>query len=279
MAVETQNFFDYVFNGLPFEPLSSLLIFLLSLARILPIVAITPFFGSKAIPAPVRMALAICLGVILFPHLLLTVHTHLEIGYAFAILFLKEAFIGLIFAFFASVPFWVAKSSGIVIDFMRGASSMIGQDPTMKNQVSTIGILYNQITIVLFFSIGGAAIFLNILMSSYVILPPDKLLSPIFFAKGFPFWNQMLHMAAHIMAMALQLAAPAIVGSLMAEVFLGIANRLAPQVQIAFLGISIRSMLAIALLFAGWVIILNQIGKESLLWLEKLQKTAQLLKY
>lgn len=273
------NYFDYVFTGSGFDPLSALVLFLLSLARILPIVAITPFFGSKAIPAPVRMGLAICLAVILFPHLLLSTKTHLAIDFLFAGLFLKELFIGFIFAFLASVPFWVAQSSGIVIDFMRGASSMIGQDPTMKNQVSTIGILYNQITIVLFFGVGGGALFINTLMSSYLILPPDHFLSPIFFAKGFPFWNQMIHMAAHIVSMALQLAAPAIVGSLMAEVFLGIANRLAPQVQIAFLGISIRSMLAIALLFAGWVIILNQISKESLLWLDRLQKTSQLLRY
>jgi type III secretion protein SpaR/YscT/HrcT len=279
MADVTQNFFDYVFGLSSFNPLSSLNLFLLSLARILPIVAITPFFGSKAIPAPVRMGFAICLAVVIFPHLLLTTKTVLEINFSFAGLFVKEVFIGLIFAFLASIPFWVAQSSGIVIDFMRGASSMIGQDPTMKNQVSTIGILYNQITIVIFFSLGGGALFLNTLMSSYLILPPDKILSPIFFAKGFPFWNQMIHMVAHIMAMALQLAAPAIVGSLMAEVFLGIANRLAPQVQIAFLGISIRSILAIALLFVGWLVILNQIGKETQLWLEKLQSVAHLLKY
>lgn len=274
----TMNYFDYVFNGSGFDPLSTLALFLLTLARILPIVAITPFFGSKVVPAPAKMAIVICLAIMILPHLILTSHQHLEINFLYAAYFVKELFIGLIIAFLATIPFWIAQSSGIVIDFMRGASSMIGQDPTMKNQVSTIGILYNQITIVIFFGIGGAAIFINTLMTSYLILPPDSFMSPIFFAKGFPFWNQMIHIAAHIMAMSLQLAAPAIVGSLMAEVFLGIANRLAPQVQIAFLGISIRSILAIALLFAGWMVILNQIGKETLLWLDQLQKTTYYFK-
>lgn len=253
-------------------------LFLLCLARVLPIVAITPFFGSKSIPNPAKMAIAICVATVVLPHLATTSKLYPVMNWTYAGLFIKEIFIGTIIAYIATIPFWVAQSSGIVIDFMRGASSMIGQDPTMRNQVSSLGILYNQMTIVLFYSIGGATIFLSTLLNSYIILPPDTWIHPIFFAKNFPFWKQVITLASHIMAMALQLAAPAIVGGLMAEVFLGIANRMAPQVQIAFLGISIRSMLAIALLCAGWVVVLNQISAETLNWLEMLRKTTYMLR-
>ncbi len=58
----------------------------------------------------------------------------------------------------------------------------------------------------------------------------------------------------------------------MAEMFLGIANRLAPQVQIAFLGMSLKSLVGIALLWAAWFFILQQLGKQSLQWVQKLNR-------
>jgi type III secretion protein T len=57
--------------------------------------------------------------------------------------------------------------------------------------------------------------------------------------------------------LSLKLAAPALVAILMAEMFLGIANRLAPQVQIAFLGMPLKSFLGLLLLFFGWFAILG----------------------
>lgn len=54
----------------------------------------------------------------------------------------------------------------------------------------------------------------------------------------------------------------------MAEIFLGIANRLAPRVQIAFLGMSLKSLLGLALLFVAWFFILKQLVKQTELWLK-----------
>lgn len=61
----------------------------------------------------------------------------------------------------------------------------------------------------------------------------------------------------------MKLAAPAIIAILMAEMFLGIANRLAPQVQIAFLGMPLKSFLGLLLLFVGWFAILGDMKELS----------------
>lgn len=76
----------------------------------------------------------------------------------------------------------------------------------------------------------------------------------------------------HVMSMAIQLAAPSIVGILMAEMFLGIANRLAPQVQIVFLGIPLKSWLGIFCLSVAWYFIIQQLGKESLNWIKMIDQ-------
>ncbi len=45
-------------------------VLLLSLARILPIVAFCPFFGAKLMQRPAKVALALCLLSISFPYIL-----------------------------------------------------------------------------------------------------------------------------------------------------------------------------------------------------------------
>ena len=57
----------------------------------------------------------------------------------------------------------------------------------------------------------------------------------------------------------------------MAEMFLGIANRLAPQVQIVFLGISLKSWIGLGMLALAWYYIIQQFSKESEIWLNTIE--------
>ena len=166
---------------------------------------------------------------------------------------------------------------GVLIDFLRGSSSLMVTDPFMQTQISPIGLLYNYVLIALFFQIGGPFIFLEGFLQSYAIIPADAFLSPTLFTLAQPFWQTLMSLVTKFTALSIQLAAPPLVAILMAEMFLGIANRLAPQVQIAFLGMSIKSLLGIALLFAGWFFILQQTANQALLWLQEMSRLLQYL--
>jgi type III secretory pathway component EscT len=158
---------------------------------------------------------------------------------------------------------------------MRGSSALGVTDPTMQTQVTPIGLLYNYVLIVLFFQLDGPFIFLDGVLQSYNAVPADGLFSSAFFTLRLPFWQSITGILTKLTALSIQLAAPALLSILMAEMFLGIANRLAPQVQIAFLGMSIKSLLGIGLLWAGWFFILQQVGKQALLWLQNLSHLLQ----
>ena len=95
------------------------------------------------------------------------------------------------------------------------------------------------------------------------------------FSLKVSFWKVIIGLLAHVLSLAIQLGAPSIIGILMAEMFLGIANRLAPRVQIVFLGISLKSFVGLALLAAAWFFILKQLGKESLSWIKVMYRTVQ----
>jgi len=247
-------------------------LFFLIIMRIAPSLVLAPFFGAKLAPGIARMGLAICVATIFLPFI--SIKTTAPVGFSNAYIFyaLKEILVGLILGFFITVPFYMVQTAGTIIDYLRGASIMQAQDPSMQTQTSPIGILFNYILIVIFFQIDGPFLFFDALMKSYELIPPDKLINPAFLSIKSGFWKITFDLVNQIVTIAIQLAAPALVAILMAEMFLGIANRLAPQVQIAFLGMSIKSLLGLGLLFAAWYFILKQFTKQGYNWLELLNK-------
>lgn len=270
---------DYLFNLPNISWMGLITLFLLLLMRLAPIVALAPFLGAKLAPAPVKMGLAICLAVIVMPIVAPHVETPLGFSNAFIGYTIKELLIGIILGFIVSIPFYMVQSSGILIDYLRGASIMQSQDPTMQNQASPIGILYNYVLIVMFFQISGPFLFFDAIVKSYELIPPDNYLNPIFFNIKNPFWKDAQDLVNQVVTIGIQLAAPSLVAILMAEMFLGIANRLAPQVQIAFLGMSLKSLLGLMLLWAAWYFILKQFTSHAESWMRYLDQVIHYLTY
>jgi type III secretion protein T len=262
-------FFSKIFE---LNPLSLLSIFFLGLMRFAPIVSLAPFLGNKA-PSTVKMGLLICLTVVFLPQMIMTSHTMIGFSFEYIVLCSKELLIGFALAFFITIPFYIAETAGVNIDFLRGSSALQVTDPFMQTPSSSIGIMYNYIMIVIFYQIDGIFYFFNALLDFYTVIPIDKMLPYQFFTFTHAFWQSVWSLAGKIISIGIQLSAPSIIAILMTEMFLGIANRLAPQVQIAFLGMSLKSLLGLAVLCAAWFFILQQMSIQSLGYLKDLETT------
>lgn len=247
-------------------------VLLLTFIRFAPIVSIAPFLGAKIIPGSARVALALSLSFVFLPTVLFyTQMAHISDS-LFIVCAAKEFFIGFMLAFISSAPFFVVQSSGILIDYLRGSSMMMAQDPTIQAQSSPIGIMFNNYLIVLFYALDGPLLFFDAVSSSFELFPVDQMISPLFFNLDNPFWKTAAALTSRIFNLSIELAAPPLLAILMAEMFLGIANRLAPQVQIAFLGMSLKSLLGLILLWAGWFFMLKQMSSMSIDWIHTLQQ-------
>ena len=253
------------------EPLALLTAFLLGLMRIAPIVSVVPFLGAK-LPGAAKMGLVIAIVALFLPHILTMSKQNLTFDATFIALAIKELFMGILLGFLATIPFYIATSSGVLVDFLRGSSALQVGDPTMQTQSSSIGVLYNQILIVFFFQVDGPFLFFDAILQSYTFVPIDKFLPASFFNLHLPFWKLIVELLTKVTALSIQFAAPPILAILMAEMFLGIANRLAAQVQIAFLGMALKSIFGLGLLWAGWSFILQQMVKGALVWFHDLIK-------
>jgi type III secretion protein SpaR/YscT/HrcT len=228
-----------------------LLMYLLVYARMATIVAITPFFAAKLVPGPVKVILALAFAAILFPQYL-NRPIHLEWGWSLMGLLVKEVLVGAVLGFLAGIPFQIAQSAGVIIDHQREASSLQVMDPTIGEQTSPLGILYNNVLLALFFTFQGPFLFLNAVATSFQILPPDETLPMAVIQAHGATWTFFMGLTNFTLAMSTQLAGPALVSLLLADLFLGIANRLAPQVQISFLGMGLKSLFGLGALFLAW---------------------------
>ncbi len=250
-------------------PLSLLFLFM---ARFLPIVAQAPFFGAKVLPHPVKITFTLCMFIIFLPHLLAVTTAPLTFNPMLVFLLFKEFFIGLLMGYIISMPFAVVQSAGIFIDHQRGGASLMVNDPTIQNQSSPLGTLFNYVLIYMFFAIDGPFMVLDSISQSYSIIPPNEFFNPQFFNKDTPFWTMQIQLFNKVMVLSIQLATPALLAILMTDVFLGIANRLAPQVQITFLGMPLKSLLALVIVCLGFTVFNGEVIKQTTQWITQLNQ-------
>jgi len=274
----TDNYLSLILSLPHLNPMTVLAVFFLTLARLLPILTLVPFLGSQNVPMTIRVMFGVALTAIFLPQNLMLVHQEIPFAMPFVGFCIKELLVGTILAFLASIPFYIAQMSGSLIDFQRGAASLQITDPTTRTQTGPIGILYNLVLIALFFSLGGPLYFLDGVGTSYQMIPVDGFLNATFFNAHNPFWKTIFQALSMMFTLCIQLAAPSLISILFMDMFLGIANRLAPQVQVVFLGIPLKSWVGIALLAASWNLIIQVMSKETMQWFKTVNHLIHYLK-
>lgn len=214
--------------------------------RILAMFIALPLFNAQLIPGMLRIAVAGALGLVMVPALAPTV------GAAAAtldpamllLLMLKEAFIGFVIGYLAAMPFWIFEAVGFLIDNQRGASIAATLNPLTGNDSSPLGILFNQAFIVFFLVSGGLTLLLGTLYDSFALWGALQW-TPELRPESVPV---MLDQLGRLVRMAMLLAAPALVAMFLAEFGLALVSRFAPQLQVFFMAMPIKSALAMLVL-------------------------------
>jgi len=156
----------------------------------------------------------------------------------------KEAVIGLLIGFAAAAPFWIAENVGNFIDNQRGATMGEVYSPLSGTQVSTMGIFFTQLVSTVFVVSGAFLLLLGALYASYSIWP--------MFADGITFQTHApaaaLAQLDGLLRQTVVISAPVIILMFLATVGLGFVNRTAPQLNVFFLSMPVKSALGIAML-------------------------------
>ncbi len=212
--------------------------------RILAMFLVLPLFNTQLVPGLARFAIAGALGLVMVPALQPQV-TAADWGTAQVIgTIVKEAFIGFVIGYLAAIPFWIFEAVGFLVDNQRGASIASTLNPLTGNDSSPLGLMFNQAFIVFFLLTGGFSLLLSTLYDSFALWSITDWL-PVLQPDSTPV---MLAQLDRLVRMAVLLAAPVLVAMFLAEIGLALVSRFAPQLQVFFMAMPIKSALAMLVL-------------------------------
>ncbi|AVO50575.1 EscT/YscT/HrcT family type III secretion system export apparatus protein [Melaminivora suipulveris] len=212
--------------------------------RILAMFLVLPLFNSQLIPGLVRFAIAAALGVVMVPALQGQVAARDWGAATLLATITKEAFIGFVIGYLAAIPFWIFEAVGFLVDNQRGASIASTLNPLTGNDSSPLGLMFNQAFIVFFLLTGGFSLLLGTLYDSFALWSITDWL-PVLQPDSTPV---MLAQLDRLVRMAVLLAAPVLVAMFLAEIGLALVSRFAPQLQVFFMAMPIKSALAMLVL-------------------------------
>ena len=220
----------------------------LAMARVGGAFAICPALTESMIPGVARRAAVLGFSCLAIPFIKTGMPPGEPNYWMFGLLAFKEAVIGFLIGFFAAIPFWIAENVGNFIDNQRGATMGEVYSPLNGSQVSTTGIFFTQIVSTVFFVSGAILLVLGALYKSYAVWPvfPADAGGFIAFAPNAPV--QMLGALDGMLKTTVVISAPVIIVMFLATIGLGLVNRTAPQLNVFFLSMPVKSALGVAML-------------------------------
>ncbi|MFP6560936.1 type III secretion system export apparatus subunit SctT [Paraburkholderia sp. B3] len=161
---------------------------------------------------------------------------------------LREALIGLVIGFSASVVFWVAEGAGTYVDDLTGYNNVQLTNPTRPETTTFISTLLGQVAITAFWALGGMTFLLGAVYESYHWWPLS--------AHGPNMANVIeafvIQQTDSLMQSIAKLAAPMVLLLLLVDFSFGFAARSASKLDLMTLSQPVKGALA-ALMLALFV--------------------------
>ena len=219
----------------------------LTLPRILAAFVILPLMTKNSVPPLVRNSFCVSLAIVAYPIAVTAAPLATVPQALWALVIIKEIFIGAALGFCFSTIFWAIGAAGNVMDVKIGSSMASIVDPIAGFQTSPTGVFLSQLASWLFMTSGAFTLFLDLLLSSYKVWPVTQMM-PHLQASGMDFFIGQFNF---FMTAVLVISAPALIVTSLADVALGLVNRYAQQLNVFALALPIKAWLN------TWVLMLS----------------------
>ncbi|WP_096968706.1 type III secretion system export apparatus subunit SctT [Escherichia coli] len=223
-----------------FENIHVFILFLISVfVRLAPLFFFLPFFNNGVITGAIRFPLIFLVagGFLTSGNINVDGFNVDEIYFYL----LKEVIIGLLLSFTLSLPFFIFHAIGSIIDNQRGATLSSSIDPANGVDTSELAKYLNLFSAAIFIYCGGMHFVLDSVRLSYEMCP---LFSHCIFSV-----SNTLDFLTLLVTQAVILASPIMIVLLLSEVLLGVLSRFAPQMNAFSVSLTIKSMLAMFIVF------------------------------
>jgi flagellar biosynthetic protein FliR len=222
------------------------------LVRVATFVYIAPFFGMNNTPNRVKIGFSALLAIVLFQ----TIQPKEVLEYSgvigFAIIVLKEGITGLLIGYAANICNSIIVFSGKVIDMEIGLAMANMYDPTTKAQSGLTGTMYNYFIMMLLIVTNMHHYILRALVDTYQIIPVNGAVFDWEHLMG-----SMVMYMTDMMAIGFRIALPIFACSMILSCILGIMAKVASQMNMFAVGMQIKILLGLGIMFLTVVLIPN----------------------
>lgn len=204
---------------------------------------IAPFFGMNNTPNRVKVGVALFISILMFytiPEETLSYGT--EIGYA--VLVLKEGITGLLIGYAANICNSIILYAGTIIDMDIGLSMATVFDPASRTEVSVTGNLYQYVILLLLILSNMHQYILRALVDSFSLIP---LGGTVFHMDAL--LTTMIRYCGDLFVIAFRIVLPVFACIMIMNAILGIMAKVAPQMNMFAVGIQIKLLAGLAVLF------------------------------
>jgi flagellar biosynthetic protein FliR len=227
--------------------------FVLVMARVGAAIMLLPGLGEAEPPPMVRLSLALGVTALLLPGIEPSIPAVPEAGLRAAFMVAAEIVTGLWLGWLARLLVLALPVAGQLIAYMLGIANVLQPDPELGGQATPVARLFALAAPLVVLVTGLYAVPLAALAGSYRLIPAGTILPAGDAAQT------VVRAVADTFALAIRLASPLLIASIVWHTAIGLLARLVPRLQVYFIvmpgqiigGMILLAVVATALL-AAW---------------------------
>ena len=216
--------------------------FVLVMSRVGAAMSLLPGLGETESPMMVRVGLALGITVLLLPGLAPSIPQVPEASMQAALMVAAEIITGLWLGWLARLLVLALPIAGQFISYMLGIANVLQPDPELGSQATPLERMFDAGAAVVVLASGLYALPLIALAGSYQLVPAGTLLPTVDTAQT------AIRAAGMSFALAVRLASPFLLVSIVWHVGTGLLARLVPRMQVYFVAMPGQILGGLALL-------------------------------
>ncbi len=218
-------------------------VFILISTRISGIFLTAPIFSSRNIPARVKIFFSMAIALIVTPVLLqkqaITVPDTL-FPYIFSVI--CELLVGLTIGLVMEIFFAIIQVAGQMLDTQIGFGIVNVVDPQSGTQIPLLGNFVQVVFIIVFLATDMHHLFIMALIDSFQMVPVNQVVIEGSLALF------ILKLVADMFLMAVKIAMPVVMTTLLVDIAMGMLARTMPQMNVFVVGIPLKLAVGIFML-------------------------------
>ena len=212
-------------------------------SRISGLMLFAPFMSNVAIPPRVKAMLVVLVTAVLYPVFAGRFETVPVARWPF--LLGTELLVGVAIGITTNLVFDAAQMAGQVMSVQMGYSLVNILDPTTQVDTTVLSVYMQTMTVLIFLSMDVHHWILRAVARSFVYLPPGSA------TANAAFTAQLLRVGGSVLETGIQIAAPVLAATIIADLLLGLLAKASPQMPLIFLGPAIKSLFGLLLMSAA----------------------------